>query len=106
VHNKAVNVGANKENFQVRDVGNQVERLVPSAKITYTGEVGADPRNYRVKFEMLGRVLPDFKLQYDLASGMEELHKKMVDHKFSKADFEGEQFVRLRKLKTRMQLLK
>jgi len=106
VHNKAVNVGANKENFQVRDVGNQVERLVPTAKITYTGEVGADPRNYRVKFEMLGRVLPDFKLQYDLASGMEELHKKMVDHKFSKADFEGEQFVRLRKLKTRMQLLK
>jgi len=106
VHNKAVNVGANKENFQVRDVGNQVERLVPEAKITYTGEVGADPRNYRVKFEMLGRVLPDFKLQYDLASGMEELHKKMVDHKFSKADFEGEQFVRLRKLKTRMQLLK
>ena len=106
VHNKAVNVGANKENFQVRDVGNQVERLVPKAKITYTGEVGADPRNYRVKFEMLGRVLPDFKLQYDLASGMEELHKKMVDHKFSKSDFEGEQFVRLRKLKNRMQLLK
>jgi nucleoside-diphosphate-sugar epimerase len=106
VHNKAVNVGANKENFQVRDVGNQVERLVPSAKITYTGEVGADPRNYRVKFEMLGRVLPDFKLQYDLQSGMEELHKKMVDHKFSKADFESDQFVRLRKLKTRMQLLK
>jgi len=106
VHNKAVNVGANKENFQVRDVGNQVERLVPQAKITYTGEVGADPRNYRVKFDMLGRVLPDFKLQYDLASGMEELHRKMVDHKFSKADFEGEQFVRLRKLKGRMQLLK
>jgi hypothetical protein len=55
---------------------------------------------------MLGRVLPDFRLQYDLASGMEELHKKMVDHKFSKADFEGEQFVRLRKLKNRMQLLR
>jgi nucleoside-diphosphate-sugar epimerase len=106
VHNKAVNVGANKENFQVRDVGNQVERLVPKAKITYTGEVGADPRNYRVKFDMLGRVLPEFKLQYDLASGMEELHRKMVDHKFAKADFEGEQFVRLRKLKSRMQLLK
>ncbi|MBK7644922.1 MAG: NAD(P)-dependent oxidoreductase [Planctomycetes bacterium] len=106
VHNKAVNVGANKENFQVRDVGNQVERLVPSAKITYTGEVGADPRNYRVKFDMLGRVLPGFKLQYSLQSGMEELHKKMVDHKFSKADFEGEQFVRLRTLKNRMQLLR
>ncbi len=106
MHNKAVNVGANSENFQVRDVGDQVERLVPKAKITYTGEVGADPRNYRVKFDLLGRVLPGFKLQYDLQSGMEELHRKMVEHKFSKDDFEGEQFVRLRKLKGRMQLLK
>ena len=50
VHNKAVNVGANSENYQVRDVGDQVQRLIPSAKVVYTGEVGADPRNYRVKF--------------------------------------------------------
>ena len=99
IHNKAVNVGANSENVQVRDVGNQVNRLMPSAKITYTGEVGADPRNYRVKFDLLYRLLPEFKLQYNLASGMEELHRKMVEHKFSKKDFEGDQFVRLRSIK-------
>ena len=34
-----------------------------------------------------------------LATGMEELHRKMVDHGFSKKDFEGDQFVRLRTLK-------
>ena len=105
VHNKAINVGANSENYQVRDVGNQVQRLIPSAKITYTGEVGADPRNYRVKFDLLYRLLPDFKLQYDLATGMEELHRKMVDHGFGKDDFEGDQFVRLRTLKDRFDRL-
>jgi nucleoside-diphosphate-sugar epimerase len=99
IHNKAVNVGANSENVQVRDVGNQVNRLMPSAKITYTGEVGADPRNYRVKFDLLYRLLPEFKLQYNLVSGMEELHRKMVEHKFSRKDFEGDQFVRLRSIK-------
>src|SRR3954465_623293 len=99
IHNKAVNVGANSENVQVRDVGNQVNRLMPSAKITYTGEVGADPRNYRVKFDLLYRLLPDFKLQYNLVSGMEELHRKMVEHGFSRKDFEGDQFVRLRSIK-------
>jgi len=99
IHNKAVNVGANSENVQVRDVGNQVNRLMPSAKITYTGEVGADPRNYRVKFDLLYRLLPNFKLQYNLVSGMEELHRKMVEHGFSKKDFEGDQFVRLRSIK-------
>jgi len=99
IHNKAVNVGANSENYQVRDVGNQVNRLMPSAKITYTGEVGADPRNYRVNFDLLYRLLPDFKLQYNLVSGMEELHRKMVQHGFTKKDFEGDQFVRLRSIK-------
>ena len=99
IHNKAVNVGANSENYQVRDVGNQVNRLMPSARIAYTGEVGADPRNYRVNFDLLYRLLPDFKLQYNLVSGMEELHRKMVQHGFSKKDFEGDQFVRLRSIK-------
>jgi nucleoside-diphosphate-sugar epimerase len=105
VHNKAINIGANTENYQVRDVGEQVRRLVPSAKITYTGEVGADPRNYRVNFDLLYKLLPDFKLQYNLATGMEELYAKMVEHGFGKKDFEGDQFVRLRTLKKRYSLL-
>lgn len=105
IHNKAINVGGNAENYQVRDVANQVQRLVPGAKITYTGEVGADPRNYRVCFDLLNRLLPDFKLQYTVPTGMDELHKRLVDHGFSKKDWEGSQFVRLRTLKTRMDRL-
>ncbi len=105
VHDKTVNVGANRENYQVRDVGNQVQRLMPRAKVVYTGEVGADPRNYRVKFNLLSQLLPGFTLQYDLAAGMEELHRKMVEHGFSKEDFEGDRFVRLRILKDRFHLL-
>ena len=105
VHNKAVNVGGNSENYQVRDVGNQVQRLIPSAKVVYTGEVGADPRNYRVKFDLLSELLPDFKLQYRLESGMEELYRKMVEHRFGKVDFEGDRFVRMRTLKGRFHLL-
>jgi len=102
VHNKAINVGANSENYQVKDVGDQVKRLIPSATVAYTGEVGSDPRNYRVRFDMLYRLLPEFKLQYNLVSGMEELHRKMVEHGFGKKDFEGSQFVRLRTLKSRL----
>lgn len=105
VHDRAVNVGGNSENYQVRDVGSQVQRLMPSARITYTGELGADPRDYRVKFDLLRELLPEFRLQYDLVSGMEELYRKMVEHGFSRADFEGPQFVRLRMLKDRLGLL-
>jgi nucleoside-diphosphate-sugar epimerase len=106
VHNKAVNVGGNSENYQVRDIGDRVKELIPGAQITYTGEVGADPRNYRVKFGLLNSLLPQFKLQYTLASGMEELHRKLVNHGFSKNDWESDQFVRLRTLKGRLDRLK
>jgi nucleoside-diphosphate-sugar epimerase len=105
VHNQTINVGANDENYQVRDVGDQVQRLIASARVVYTGEVGADPRNYRVKFDRLSRLLPDFRLKYDLAGGMEELHRKMVAHGFGKTDFEGDRFVRLRALKDRFHVL-
>jgi nucleoside-diphosphate-sugar epimerase len=106
IHNKAINVGGNAENYQVRHVGDQVKKLIPSAKIAYTGEVGADPRNYRVKFDLLNTLIPDFKLQYNLVSGMEELHRKLIEHGFSKKDWDGDQFIRLRILKGRLGLLK
>ena len=102
IHNQAVNVGGNSENYQVKDVGDLVHRLVPSAAVAYTGETGEDPRNYRVRFDKLSRLLPDFELQYDLESGMEDLHRKYVQHRFGKDDFEGDQFVRLRKLRKRL----
>jgi nucleoside-diphosphate-sugar epimerase len=105
VHNKAFNIGANEENFQVKDVADQVQRLMRQANISYTGEVGEDPRSYRVKFDRLYSALPYFKLKYTLAEGMEELHAKLVEHRFSAADFEGDQFVRLRTLRKRLDLI-
>lgn len=105
IFNKAINIGANEENYQVKDVGDRVQQLVPNASIVYTGEVGADPRNYRVNFDLLSRLLPGFRLEYNLSRGMEELHRKFRDHGFNLADFEGDQFVRFRTLKKRLELI-
>jgi nucleoside-diphosphate-sugar epimerase len=104
IHNKAVNIGANKENFQVKDVAEKVGKLVPSAKIVFTGEIGEDPRNYRVKFNLLNSLLPNFKLEYSLDLGMEELYKKYREHNFNINDFEGDHFIRLRTLKKKLNL--
>jgi len=105
VHNLMVNVGGNKENFQVKDVADEVQKLLPDAEIVYTGEVGEDPRNYKVNFDLLNSVLPDFQLEYTLQKGMQELHQKLIQHQFNKQDFEGNQFVRLRTLKKRLELI-
>jgi nucleoside-diphosphate-sugar epimerase len=95
----AVNVGADDENYQVRDVAALVQELVPDAEIEFTGEVGNDPRSYRVNFDLLSQLVPDFRLQYSLRSGMAELHAKLSEHGFSRADWESNQFVRLRRLR-------
>jgi nucleoside-diphosphate-sugar epimerase len=105
VHNQIFNIGGNTENYQVKDVADLVKKLVPEADIVFTGEVGEDPRNYRVKFDKVNRLVPGFKLEYDLKKGMEELFEQYKAHNFDKADFDGEQFVRLRTLKNRLNLI-
>ncbi len=102
VHNRSINIGANSENYQVKDVANKVKKLIPNANVVFTGEVGSDPRNYRVNFDLLYKLLPNFKLSYNLDSGMEELHKKFIKNKFSLADFEGSKYIRLKALKERL----
>lgn len=105
VHGRAVNVGANDENYQVRDVAAVVQELIPEAEVVFTGEVGHDPRDYRVDFTRLGELLPEFRLEYGLRRGMEELFEHYRASGFDAADFEGDQFVRLRTLRKRLSLL-
>jgi nucleoside-diphosphate-sugar epimerase len=102
INGVAVNFGGNAENYQVKDVADAVQGLMPKAVVEYTGEVGADPRNYRVNFDMLTRLLPDFRLVYTLQSGLEELHRQFTDNGFTAEDFDGDRYVRLRTLKSRL----
>ena len=99
IRSRAINVGANEENYQVKDVADIVQQLIPSAKIVFTGEVGNDPRDYRVNFDLLGKVLPDFELEYSLLSGMKDLFEKLKSIHFSEKDFDGERFTRLKLLR-------
>ncbi len=102
IHNKAINIGANNQNYQVKDIAENVGKLIPAAKIVFTGEVGEDPRNYRVNFDLLNKVLPGFKLEYNLEKGMEELYAKYKEYGFNLSDFDGDHFVRLRTLKKKL----
>lgn len=99
VHCQAINVGANDSNYRVRDVVEEVRRHHPRARVVFTGEVGHDPRNYRVSFDKLGRLLPNFQLEHTLASGVEDLQRKLAERRFSRSDLDDVRFVRLRKLR-------
>lgn len=98
LNNRAINIGANRENYQVKDIADMVKELIPQATIVFTGEMGADPRSYRVNFDLLGELLPHFTVEYSLWKGLEELYKQFVDRGFSKQDFLGDKFFRLRSI--------
>lgn len=97
-----VNVGGNQENYQVKDVVSKIHARIPSAEVVFTGEVGKDPRDYKVNFDKLAEVLPNFKLEYTLDKGIDELLEKYRTHNFSLEDFQGEKYVRLRTIKNRL----
>jgi nucleoside-diphosphate-sugar epimerase len=106
VHNQRINIGDNAENYQVRDVADRVRDLVPRANVVYTGEVGADPRDYRVSFDRLRLLLPHFRLEFDLSRGLQQLHERLVRTGFDRTAFESDRFVRLRTLKKRLDVLR
>lgn len=105
IFNKAINIGGNKENYQVKDVAGFIKEVMPSCSIVYTGEVGADPRDYRVKFDLLNALVPDFRLDYSLKAGIAELHEHFLRKKFQLSDFTADKYVRLRVLKQKLNLL-
>ena len=78
---------------------------MPDADIAFTGEVGEDPRNYRVNFDRLNERVSGFRPEFTLESGMEELHRQMVEKGFTAEDFEGDKYVRLRTLRPRLDRL-
>jgi hypothetical protein len=58
-----------------------------------------------VNFDRLHQLLPDFRFEFNLASGLEHLHKSLLRIGFDRAAFEGDRFVRLRTLRKRLDTL-
>ncbi len=105
VHNKAINIGENSENYQVKEVAYKVQQLVKGTNIKFTGETGQDPRDYRVNFDLLHGLLPDFKFEYTLDTGMVHLYDVLTKINFSLKDFESDRFIRLKLLQKNLSLV-
>ncbi len=105
INNQIVNIGSNNENFQVKDVADIAKKLFPDCDITYTGEAVNDSRDYKVNFNKFKNMFPDFNFEYNLLSGMEELAKRLIDYSFSQDDFDGDQFIRLKTISKKLDLI-
>ena len=97
VHAEAFNVGADAENYQVRDLAETVSETVGDCRVEYSGG-DPDPRSYRVDFGKLARAFPELGLRWNARRGTQELVAAYRAASLTLDDFEGERFVRLRRL--------
>jgi nucleoside-diphosphate-sugar epimerase len=99
VHNEAFNVGRTEENYQIRDVAEMVQDVVSGAKIKYAEGGGPDPRCYRVDCGKLARTLPEFKPQWSVRHGIEQLYKSYKTQGLTINEFLGTRYTRIKHIK-------
>jgi nucleoside-diphosphate-sugar epimerase len=99
VHNQAFNVGTTTENYQVREIAEIVEDVVPNCRVEFAEDAGPDKRCYRVNCDRIARTLHDFKPQWTARRGVEQLYESFCQIGLTLDDFEGERFKRIAHIK-------
>ncbi|HYE63477.1 MAG TPA: NAD(P)-dependent oxidoreductase [Phycisphaerales bacterium] len=99
VFNQAFNVGRTGENYQVRDLANIVGQVIPKAQVEFAQGASPDTRNYRVSFEKIARVLPEFQPRWTAKLGAEQLRDAYLDHGVTLEEFEGPRYQRIAHIK-------
>jgi nucleoside-diphosphate-sugar epimerase len=103
IHNQAFNVGANAENYQVRDLAAIVQEIFPDCKVSYAAGGSPDPRSYRVDFSKIQRCIPAFKPAWNARRGVAELYSAFQGIALTQADFSGPKYLRLARIKSLLQ---
>jgi nucleoside-diphosphate-sugar epimerase len=99
VRGQAFNVGVDAENYQVRELAEIVRETVGECTVEYAGTGDPDPRSYRVDFRKLARAFPELELVWTAAAGAREILDAYRAAGLSRADFEGDRYTRLKRLR-------
>jgi nucleoside-diphosphate-sugar epimerase len=99
VHNQAFNVGRTEENYQIRDIADLVQDVVPGSRVTYAAGGGPDSRSYRVDCGKIASTLSEFKPQWTVRRGIEELYASYKRHGLTLDEFLGTNYMRIKHIK-------
>jgi nucleoside-diphosphate-sugar epimerase len=100
VHNQAFNVGRTDENYQIRDIASMVEEVVPGSRVKYAEGGGPDFRCYRVNCDKIARTLPDFRPQWTVRRGIEQLYYAYKERGLTLEEFIGTRYLRIKHLQS------
>jgi nucleoside-diphosphate-sugar epimerase len=99
VHDEAFNVGANSENYRIRDVAGIVEQVVPGSKASFAADAGPDSRSYRVDCSKLVRVLPAGRPRWTVLRGAQQLYRAYRRERMTFDEFDGSRYLRVKRVR-------
>ncbi len=102
VHDEGFNVGSTTENYQVREIAEIVNEVVPGCRIELAGDAGPDKRCYRVDCNKIATSLREFKPQWTVRRGVVQLYETYKRVGLTLGDFEGPRFKRIAHVKQLM----
>ncbi len=94
VHAQVLNVGADANNYTVREIAETVGAEFPGCEVSF-GEPSADNRSYRVSFAKIREVFPGFETDWDAAAGAAQLHRVFEQIQLDTETFTGRGHTRL-----------
>lgn len=98
VNGEVFNVGADSENYRVRELADIVAHVVPGCEVT-TGSSAGDNRSYRVSFKKIARQLPGFECHWTAGAGAKQLVDLFRRIELSPETYSFRAFTRLKQLK-------
>jgi len=99
VHNQTFNVGRTEENFRIRELAEIVAEVVGGCRIEYAPGGGPDLRCYRVNFEKIAHLLPNFRPQWTAQRGAEELYNAYRQHGLTETDVKDGKYLRISEIR-------
>jgi nucleoside-diphosphate-sugar epimerase len=102
LHKQIINVGDTKQNYRIREIAEAVAGIFSGSKLSF-GKSDSDERSYRVSFEKIQRLIPEYKTTMDVEAGAKELRKLFKEIGFSKDNFEFSAYTRIKQLKELIQ---
>jgi nucleoside-diphosphate-sugar epimerase len=98
IRGEAFNIGSEQQNYRIRDLAEVVRDAMPECEVTFAEGAGTDPRSYRVDFGKLERAFPDLRIEWTAQRGAVELAAAYREAGLTKEQFEGDKYVRLRRI--------
>jgi UDP-glucose 4-epimerase len=97
-----VNAGANRANYQVRDLAEAVARALPGTEVSINADAPVDSRSYQVDFSLFESLAPDHSPQVTLEQSIAGLADALQRSEAARGWPSPERLIRLQVLQAHM----